>query len=66
MLSKLKRLWKEKGMNLEIWVIGKLNQIFSRDKLRLNFEKKVVRDKTPLFVIGPFCTLRSICLNIGF
>ena len=51
---------------MDIWVIGKLNQIFSRDKLRLNFEKKVVRDKTPLFVIGPFCTLRSICLNIGF
>ena len=66
MLSKLKRLWKEKGMNMDIWVIGKLNQIFSRDKLRLNFEKKVVRDKTALFVIGPFCTLRSICLNIGF
>ena len=31
MLSKLKRLWKEKGMNMDIWVIGKLNQIFSRD-----------------------------------
>ena len=32
-----------------------------------NFQKnKVVTGKTPFFVIGPFCTHHSICLNIGF
>ena len=32
-----------------------------------NFQKyNVVSGKTPLFVIGPFCSDHSICLNIGF
>ena len=36
----------------------KLEQIFQKNK--------VVTGKTPLFVIGPFCSRHSICLNIGF
>ena len=36
-------------------------------KLRQIFQKsKVVTDKTPLFVIGPFCSRHFICVNIGF
>ena len=36
-------------------------------KLKQNFRKyKVVSGKTPFFVIGPFCTPHSICLNIDF
>ena len=36
-------------------------------KLKQNFQKnKVVTGKTPCFVIGPFCTAHSVCLNIGF
>ena len=36
----------------------KLKQIFQKDK--------VVTGKTPRFMIGPFCSRHSICLNIGF
>ena len=33
----------------------------------LRFQKwKIITGKTPFFVIGPFCTLHSIHLNIGF
>ena len=36
-------------------------------KLKQNFQKhKVVADKSPFFVIGPFFTHHSIFLNIGF
>ena len=35
--------------------------------MKQNFqENKVVPGKTPFFVIGTFCTLHSICLNISF
>ena len=35
--------------------------------MKLNFhKKKVVTSKSPFFVIGPFLTPHSICLNIGF
>ena len=35
--------------------------------MKQNFQNtKAVIGKTPLFVLGPFCTLHSICLNIGF
>ena len=36
--------------------------------MKQNYQKKnkVVTGKTPFFVIGPFCTPHSICLNIGF
>ena len=33
---------------------------------RFSKKNKVVTGKTPLFVIGPFCSCHSICLNIGF
>ena len=36
----------------------KLGEIFQKNK--------VVTGKTPLFVMGPFCSRHSICLNIGF
>ena len=36
----------------------KVEQIFQKNK--------VVTGKTPFFVIGPFCSRHSICLNIGF
>ena len=50
-------------MNMNIWVVGTTN----RQKTFKIFKKtKVVTGKTSLFVIGPFCTTRSICLNIGF
>ena len=29
-------------------------------------KNKVVTGETPLFVIGPFCSCHTICLNIGF
>ena len=35
-------------------------------KLKENFQKnKVVTCKTPFFVVGPFCTNHSVCLNVG-
>ena len=35
-------------------------------KLKQNFqENKIANGKTPFYVIGPFCTHHSICLNIG-
>ena len=48
-----------KSTNIGIWVVGTSNQLFSQ-------KNKVVTGKIPFFVIGPFCTYRSICLNIGF
>ena len=36
----------------------KLNQIFKKSK--------VVTGRSSFFVIGPFCTPHSVCLNIGF
>ena len=34
--------------------------------LELNFQKnKAVSGKIPFFVIDPFCTPHSVCLNIG-
>ena len=41
--------------------------IKSTFKVKQNFQKnKVVTGKTLFFVIVPFCTSHSICLNIGF
>ena len=52
---------------MDIWVVGTFNSIKEVLKLKQIFQKnKVVTGKTPLFVIGPFCSLYSICLNIGF
>ena len=58
-----------KSMNMDICVVGTSNQLYIREvpKLKQNFRKrKVVTGKTLFFVIGPFCTPHSICLNIGF
>ena len=51
-----------------IWATGILNQLFKEIlKLKLNFQKsEVVGGKRPFFVMGPFCTPHSICLNNGF
>ena len=56
-----------KRMNLGIWVVGTLNQLLLRGSFtETKFSKnKVVCGKTPFFVIGPFCTPLSICLNIN-
>ena len=53
---------------MDIWVIGTLNNLFIRGfHTQIKYSKnKVVSDKTPLFVIGPFCIRNSICINIGF
>ena len=53
---------------MRIWEIGTLNQLFREFLiLKLNFQKnEIVTGKTPFFVIGPFCTFYSICLNIAF
>lgn len=57
-----------KGMNLEIWVNGALNQLFIRGfDNRIEFSnKEVVRGQTPFSVKSSFCTPYSICLNNGF
>ena len=54
-----------KSINMHIWTIGLLNQLFIRDSYT-QISKKVVSDKSPFFVIGPLCTPHSICLNFGF
>ena len=51
---------------MDIWVAGTSNELFLKgSKTGKNFFKKnkVVTGKTPLFVIGPFCSRRSVCLN---
>ena len=49
------------------WLVYQINSIYEFPKLKQNFRKReVVTGKTPFFVIGPFCTPHSICLNIGF
>ena len=56
---------------IRIWTFGSLlHQVNSFQevlKLKQIFEKsEAVIGKTPLFVIGQFCSRHSICLNIGF
>ena len=62
---KLQRLLK-----VRIWAFGLLHQIKSLLevlKLKQNFQKnKLGTGKTPFFVLGPFYSHHSICLNIGF
>ena len=57
-----------KSMNMNIWILSILNQLFVRGSYtEIKFSKnKVVSGKTPHFVIGPFCIPHSICLNIDF
>ena len=52
---------------MDIWVDGNQINSLRGSKTGKNFQKnKVVTGKTPLFVIGPFYSCHSICLNIGF
>ena len=53
---------------MDIWIIRTLNQLFIRGSSTENIfsKNKAISGKTPLFVIGLFCSLHSICLNIGF
>ena len=56
---------------IRIWTFASLvHQINSFQevlKLETIFQKnKVVTGKDTFFVIGPFCSRHSICLNIGF
>ena len=55
-------------MDMYIWEIGMLNQLFIRDSYsQFKFPKnEVISGKSPFLVIGPFCTPHSICQNIGF
>ena len=55
----------------EIWacrlLVHQINSFQEVLKLKQIFQKnKAVTGKTPLFVIGQFCSRRSICLNIDF
>ena len=60
---KLQRLQK-----VRIWTFGSLvHQWYIFSTSGTDFPKnKVVTGKTPLFVIGQFCSRHSIFLNIGF
>ena len=55
-------------MNVYIWAIGAINQVFIRvSYTRIKFSKnELVSGKSRFFAIGLFCTPHSICLNIGF
>ena len=47
-------------MNMSIYVIGTLNEIFMRGPYtEIKFSKQGVSGKTPLFVKGQFCTPHS-------
>ena len=54
------------SMNMDVWVVGISNQLCIKSS-KQNFQKnKALAGKTPFFMIGSFCTLHSICRNIGF
>ena len=52
-------------MNMRIWEIAILNQVFIRGSYtQVKFlKKKVLSGKSAVFVIGPICTPHSICPN---
>ena len=51
-----------KSMNMYIWTIGILNQLFIRDfYTQIKFPKNEVVSE-----VHSFCTPHSICFNIGF
>ena len=54
-----------KNINMDIRVVGTLNQLFEII-LKLNFQKsKVISGKIPFLVMSPFCTSNSIWLLTG-
>ena len=64
--TKLQQLQK-----VRIWpfrlLVHHINYLQEVLKLKQNFQKnKVVAGKTPFFVIVPFCSQHTVCLNIGF
>ena len=75
-VKKLRQIKLQRVQKVGLWVFGSLvHQILYMNKksvqevlkLKQSFQKnKVVADKTLFFVIGPYCTHHSICLNIGF
>ena len=58
----------KKNMNMYIWEIGAVNQLFvRRSYTQIKFSKnEVVSGKSPFFVKGPFSAHHSICFNISF
>ena len=56
-----------KSVNIDIWVIDTLNQLFVRGSYtEIKFSiNKVVSGKAPFSLVGPFCTPHAICLNNG-
>ena len=57
----------------KVWILSfcglvhQINSLCEVLKLKQIFRKnKIVTGKTQFFVIGPFCTPHSICLNVGF
>ena len=56
-----------KSMNIRIWEIGTLNQLFKRGSYtEIEFSEKINSDKSAFFLIGPLCTTHSISLKIDF
>ena len=56
-------------MNMRIWEIGALNRSLIRgsyNKIKFSLKQKLISGKSAFFVIGQFCTPRSIYLNIDF
>ena len=52
-------------MDIDIWVIVTLNNLFIRDSYtQFRFQKYIFSGKTPFFVIDPFRIPDFICLNI--
>ena len=49
-----------------IWETDASNQLFMRGSYTKIKFSKIDNGKTAFFVIGPFFTAHSICLNIGF
>ena len=54
-------------MNMGICeLVHQINSLYEVHNMKQNFRKKiVVTGKTPLFVIGLFCTTHFICFNIA-
>ena len=48
---------------MDIWVVGTLNQLFTRDSYT---EIKLLKKQELAGEIRSFCTPLSICLNISF
>ena len=57
-----------KSTNMSIWVaVHQINSLYKVLKLKQKFRtNKVVNGKILFFVIAPFCSHHSFCLNISF